>query len=227
MGDDGERCRSGAQLSADPFKSPTAAVQNFVDELNQTLRKTVTQMTLHAKITGAQAHLSFNNDEAIRLDDDHWLYISYDQYIGGRDPEGQYRSHTLKAIFSYHDSPLSDSEAVLSYHFHKLEVPTVGSALVPHVHVRDSVPLHKKHIFIGRSCVEDLLEFLVTERGVPVVPQDHPAGNPLTEDELRERTVGRLHESRRLFHEKFKSHPAITPLDELPEEAQAILARIR
>lgn len=214
--------------SADPRRSPKAAVRNFTDELNATLRYTVTEHPLVPQITTENwAHIAFTDDKPVKLDETHWIHITFDLYIGDFDSERtQYRSHVVKAIFTYLDSPDLRSGPVIEYHFHKMELTGARPALVPHLHVR-TIDGRRSHIFVGRCCMEDLLEYLIREEGVGLMPYSHPSGQAMTAEELLTRASSRLHESREKFHEQFKTKHAITPLDDLPHVAQEILSQLR
>ncbi|HUP15588.1 MAG TPA: hypothetical protein VM848_06015 [Acidimicrobiia bacterium] len=214
-------------MTADPSRSPESAVRNLVDELNQTLRQTVTEYRLVSAMYGRWAHISFTDDQPVRLDDSHWLHVILDLYYGDRDDErGQFRSHVLKAIFTYLDSPDVETGEVLAYHLHPLDLAGAGWTLVPHLHTPRSNELGH-HIYVGRCCIEDLLEYLIREEQVPIVEQQHPLGKSLTQDELVRRATTRLHDGRELFHQKFKTWHGMTPISDLPDEAQDILRQLR
>jgi hypothetical protein len=213
--------------AGDPRRSPSAAIRNLTDELNTTLRSTVTEHPLVSQVTGDWAHIAFSDDRPVQLDRTHWLHIILDLYLGEFDRErAQFRNHIIKAIFTYLDSDDRKTGPVLEYHLHKMDLRGAEAALVPHLHVR-TADGRRDHIYVGRCCLEDLLEYLIREEGVAIVPYKHPRGQAMTPSELFTRATGRLHEGRSLFHSRFKTWHGMTPLSELPEKARAILEQIR
>jgi hypothetical protein len=206
---------------ADPRRSPEGAVQNLTTELNATLGQTVTSYPLVAKVKRPVAHITFQGDRAVPLGNDRGLHVILDLYLGEWDDQrGQYRNHVIKANFSYLELPDRASDPIVEYHLHELTL-AAERYLVPHLHFRRNHPDGLGHVFIGRPCLEDLLEFLVLEEEIPLIPHQRPRGGPaLTDDELRQRAIIRLHDGRRLFHERFKTWGGFLAVADLPSEVQ-------
>ena len=83
----------------------------------------------------------------------------------------------------------------------------------------------KRHVYIGRPCLEDLIEYMMFEEGVKPRPRTRPRQmEPVPEEEMMREALNRLDDSRSRFHDQFSGWGGLIRLSSLPEGvAQAIL----
>jgi hypothetical protein len=148
--------------------------------------------------------------------------------LGERDPDcgDQYANHVIQRHFHYLTGPDRKEDMALGLHVHPAARGDVAY-LMPHAHVYDSEVLGagRVHLTIGRPCLEDLIEVLITELGVPVRRRRLVRMDEMEpEDQAMREALRTLQEGRDLFHGRFKNWHGTRRVDDLPESLQPAMA---
>jgi len=176
------------------------AVRTLTDDLNRTLRGTVTSYPLVAWIdeTLQYARIGFRKDR-VPVGSGGLIQIAMHLHITQPDGEegGRYRPTMIGADFTYFDKG-SHSSPLVEYHMHGLYWEGFAEPyLVPHLHVRQTERLGR--YLMGRPMLEDFLEYLICDESTPVRPHYGQGGKRLPDEEARVHAIALLHQSRMQF----------------------------
>ena len=193
------------------------AVRTLTDDLNRTLRGTVTSYPLVAWIdeTLQYARIGFRK-ERVPVGSGGLIQIGMHLHIAQPDGEegGRYLPAMIGADFTYFDKG-SHSPPRVEYHLHGLYREGLAEPyLVPHLHVRQSEG--PRRYVIGRSSLEDFLEFLICDESTPVRPHYGQGGKRLPNEQARVHAIALLHESRMQFWDQVEV-AAWRSVNSLPE----------